>query len=88
MSELCIEAACQQVRAVCNHGAVFWKIYRKEWSTFRHKEYGSSASNARAVERCRLGLVFRGSKLDEKSDAQLIGACGPSSSGTADSVRG
>jgi hypothetical protein len=41
-----------------------------------------------AAERCRLGSVFRGSKLDAKRHPQLLEACGPSHSSTSGSVRG
>jgi Reverse transcriptase (RNA-dependent DNA polymerase) len=37
-------------------------------------------------QRRRLGTVCRGSELDAKSHSQLLGACGPSSSSTSESV--
>jgi RNase H-like domain found in reverse transcriptase len=55
MSEIYIEAARQQVRVVCNHDEFsLRKVVHQGWSTFRPKEYGSAANNARAVEWCDL----------------------------------
>jgi hypothetical protein len=58
-----IEATRQQVRVVCNHGAVLWKIYYQRWITITItsiQEHGSAANNARVAERRRLGTVCRG----------------------------
>jgi hypothetical protein len=88
MSEEWIEAACQQVRVVCNHGAVLSNVDNPRWSMHRSKEYGSAAENAEAADRHQFRTVCRGSKVDAKRDTQLLDACGPSSSSTGGSVRG
>jgi hypothetical protein len=72
MSVVWIEAARQQVRVVSNHGDVLGKVDHQGWSTFRFKEYGSAADNARAAERCRLATICRGSKLDSKRDTNCL----------------
>jgi hypothetical protein len=88
MSGAWIEAARQQVRVVCNNGALLLKVDYQGWCEFRSKEYGSAADNAGAAERRRLGSVCRGRELDAKRLFQLLEACGPSSSSTGESVRG
>jgi hypothetical protein len=88
MSEEWIKVTRQQVRVITNHGEVLWKVDHQEWSTFRPKEYGSAADNARAAERCRLGTVCRGTRLDAKRDTQQPEACETSSKSAGESVRG
>jgi hypothetical protein len=83
-----IEAARQQMRVDCKHGAVLWKDDFQGWSTFRFKEHGSAADDARAAKWCRLGTVCRGRLLEAKRDIQLLEARGPSLSSTSESVRG
>jgi hypothetical protein len=46
-----IEAARQQLRVVCNHSAVLWKVDYQGWCAFRLKEQGSAADNAAAAKR-------------------------------------
>jgi hypothetical protein len=82
-----IEALRKQMRVVCNHNEVLWKVDHQGWCAFRSKEHGSAADNAVAAERRRLGSVCHGSKLDAKRDIQLLEACGTSSSGISETVR-
>jgi RNase H-like domain found in reverse transcriptase len=42
------------MRFVCDHCEVLWKVYNQGWNTFRPKEHGGDADNARAAERADL----------------------------------
>jgi hypothetical protein len=86
MLEAWIEDSRQQLRVVCNHGAVLCKVDYQGWSKFRPKKYGNAAHNARAAERRRLGTVCRGSILDAKLHSQLLEAFGPSLSSNSEIV--